>query len=74
MQADINGRLAALRRPVADVDPTAYATQGLVDIDGIIIRGPTARIRDDVSWQRDPNGTGYVIEVRVAHQPTKRYE
>lgn len=74
MQADINGRLAALRRPVADVDPTAYATQGIVDIDGIVIRGPAARIREDVSWRRDPNGTGFVIEVRVAHQPTKRYE
>ena len=73
-QADINGRLAALRRPVADVDPTGYATQGVVDIDGIVIRGPAARIRDDVSWQKDPNGSGYVISVRVAHLPTKRYE
>lgn len=73
-QANINGRLAALRRPVADVDPTAHATQGIIDIDGIVIRGPAARIRDDVTWRQDPNTGGYVIEVRVAHAPTRRYE
>lgn len=74
VQDEITGRLATLRRPVTDVDPTSHATRGLIEVDGITIRGPAGRIRDDVTWTRDQSGTGFIIQVRVAHEPSKRYE
>ena len=74
VRTSITGRLASRRRPVQDVDPTAHPARGVIEADGISIRGPAARIRDDVTIEPDPNGDGYLIQIRVSHTPTKRYE
>lgn len=74
IQAAVIDRLAGLRRPVFDVNPIDHATRGSIDVDGIIISGPASRIRDDVQWIPDPNGSGFIIQVRVAYKPFKRYE
>jgi hypothetical protein len=61
-------------KPVELVDPGNHQLVGYVEANGVTITGAATKIRDDVTWQLDPEHDGYLIQVRVSDEPSKRFK
>ena len=71
---EIVQRLATRRRPIQTVNSDDHQLRGLVEAAPFTVQGPATSIRDDVTWEPDPDNDGYVVHLRVKHEPTKKYK
>lgn len=71
-RAAVLARLSASTRPVRNIDTTGTVREFLT-ADGVTVSGTAGAMRA-VNYERDPEGDGWVITVRVRNEPRRTFK